>query len=231
VPRIHIQFAPPRLIRFRGRSPSPIFKPIPNSLLRLLIFLELSGRNMAIDSAQFLSSPMRASISGGIFPVSFLVTTQRRHGQAIPLGCARHNLGDERERKKQPRLQTNSTHQTDFNFSKTRSMTSSLFKLAVSPWMNPLQSGKRLWASLRTDEVQHALICANQIRHDSSSGSVLVDGYVIPLTEPRCHELPLYLRDFTDGHVPITTVPAEEARLWKHLLPAVVERCRHSWVH
>ena len=76
------------------------------------------------------------------------------------------------------------------------------------------------------------LLFVNSLCHDSSSGSVLLDAFVVPLTIARIEslmpELQRLARDKTHLTIAITR---EEEIMWKQMLPALVERCRVSWTH
>ena len=75
------------------------------------------------------------------------------------------------------------------------------------------------------------ILLTTALRHDRDTGAILLDGYVIPLTGAYIPELILAAKSLHDTQ-PINIVISEpESILWKHLLPALVERCRHGWTH
>ena len=74
----------------------------------------------------------------------------------------------------------------------------------------------------------YTLIFINGVRLDLASHTVVVDACVLPLTA----EVMLHLSDAIEkisGFMRTFTKP-DEVKAWKHLLPAVTERCR-KWSH
>ena len=76
----------------------------------------------------------------------------------------------------------------------------------------------------------HTLLFANSVRHDLDLGSIVMDAYVVPLTEPRVRKLMPALGKVIDSKVVAVKLSPGESKLWKSLLPALAERCR-SWRH
>ena len=76
----------------------------------------------------------------------------------------------------------------------------------------------------------YTLIFVNDIRLDLASNTIVADACVIPLSQQNLGKLsPASMRLSGFGVVAINTSD-DEARLWKHLLPALAERCR-TWKH
>ncbi|KAF9026964.1 hypothetical protein BDZ89DRAFT_952571 [Hymenopellis radicata] len=71
----------------------------------------------------------------------------------------------------------------------------------------------------------------NGLKYDSSSTTVIADGYVLPLRDalmPNIHaEFEQFLNLSNARHI---TIYKGERYMWKHILPALVERCR-TWSH
>lgn len=78
----------------------------------------------------------------------------------------------------------------------------------------------------------HTLIFVNSMRHDLDLGSVVLDAWVLPLTDERVHKLGAALQDLMSAKPrPLgVCVSDRESILWKRLLPALAERCR-TWKH
>ena len=76
----------------------------------------------------------------------------------------------------------------------------------------------------------HTLLFANSVRHDLDLGSIVMDAYIVPLTEPRVRQLMPALGKLTDSKVVAVKLSPGESTLWKSVLPALAERCR-SWKH
>ncbi|THH20277.1 hypothetical protein EW146_g1035 [Bondarzewia mesenterica] len=78
----------------------------------------------------------------------------------------------------------------------------------------------------------HTLFFVNDMRLDLSSHTVVLDAYVLPNTAMLIQPgMKLALRRLQEQGVLQTVTVGEEIRAWKHLLPALVERCRWSWTH
>ena len=92
----------------------------------------------------------------------------------------------------------------------------------------------KLWNafSLATKNDSDILIFANALRHDRDSGSICLDAHVVPLTRSRISLLSMSLqRLVTKGKLLSIRLAENEEILWKHVMPALVERCRVSWEH
>ncbi len=95
-------------------------------------------------------------------------------------------------------------------------------------------SSGRKWQAFRlvVQNDSDTLIFANTLRHDKDSGSICLDAHVVPLTPQRIQNLSRVLvRTLGAQQVLGIKVSEHEESLWKHVMPAFVERCRHSWKH
>lgn len=75
------------------------------------------------------------------------------------------------------------------------------------------------------------ILFASGLRHDRDSGSIVMDAYVMPLTRARITKVLPALQNYVKAQPLSITMSAEESELWKQLLPALAERCRHTWIH
>lgn len=75
------------------------------------------------------------------------------------------------------------------------------------------------------------MLFASSLRHDRDSGSLVMDAYVMPLTHARITKVLPALQNYVKAKPLSIVVSKEESNLWKHLLPAIAERCRHTWTH
>ncbi|KAL6305504.1 hypothetical protein BKA93DRAFT_216465 [Sparassis latifolia] len=80
--------------------------------------------------------------------------------------------------------------------------------------------------------VVHTIFFISELRFDLHSHTVICDGYVLSMTAqilaiPRMLEL--FKKLILGTHRLV--VDKRETQAWKHLLPALVERCRISWQH
>lgn len=76
------------------------------------------------------------------------------------------------------------------------------------------------------------IIFVNAIRMDLPMHSVLCDGYVLTLTPQIMERIwPPWQELVESDQVCSLTLYDGERRGWKHLLPALVERCRTNWKH
>lgn len=118
------------------------------------------------------------------------------------------------------------------NFSRSLfDMKESLALLFTSFACKHRSSGRKYQAfRLAVDNDSDTLIFANALRHDQDSGSICLDAHVVPLTPPRVQKLHRALTKTASQMLSIR-LSDQEAILWKHILPALVERCRHSWQH
>jgi hypothetical protein len=74
------------------------------------------------------------------------------------------------------------------------------------------------------------LIFATAIRHDLDKGSILLDAYVVPLTESRVEEMPQALQSFVNSKALLVFLSDKQCVLWKQLIRSLADRCR-TWVH
>lgn len=96
--------------------------------------------------------------------------------------------------------------------------------------LHPRCPGKmfRLYVLTEGDKVD-AFIISNAIHHDRDSGSIFLDAFVVPLT-PEVAKSGLVQPTLNANRKEIIDTAREEMILWKHLIPAAVERCR-TWEH
>ncbi|KAK2867969.1 hypothetical protein FQN49_003287 [Arthroderma sp. PD_2] len=76
----------------------------------------------------------------------------------------------------------------------------------------------------------NVLIFISCLRLEMSNQSVVLDGAVVPLTTSLVPKIEPVLRHFAAHGIRGIRVDDDELLLWKHVLPAYVERCR-SWKH
>jgi hypothetical protein len=76
----------------------------------------------------------------------------------------------------------------------------------------------------------HTLIFVNDIRLDLASHTIVADACAIPLSQQNLDKLSPALERLTGADLCLIHTPDDEAKLWKHLLPALAERCR-TWKH
>ncbi|THZ83132.1 hypothetical protein D6C84_05200 [Aureobasidium pullulans] len=96
--------------------------------------------------------------------------------------------------------------------------------------LHPRFPGKifRLYVLTEGDKVD-AFIISNAIHHDRDSGSIFLDAFVVPLT-PEVAGSGLIQPTLNANRKETIETAREEMILWKHLIPAAVERCR-TWEH
>ncbi|KAK5627044.1 hypothetical protein RRF57_002759 [Xylaria bambusicola] len=76
----------------------------------------------------------------------------------------------------------------------------------------------------------HVIIMASKIRIDLSNRAVVLDCAVLPLYDEIIGKLANFLGLLTSYGLVGIQVDDEEMQLWKHVIPAYVERCR-QWQH
>ncbi|TGJ78966.1 hypothetical protein E0Z10_g9806 [Xylaria hypoxylon] len=76
----------------------------------------------------------------------------------------------------------------------------------------------------------HVVIIASSLRIDLATRAVVLDCAVLPLHEEIIHKLANFLDPLLSQGLCQIQVDDAELQLWKHVLPACVERCR-QWVH
>ncbi|RYP70723.1 hypothetical protein DL769_004873 [Monosporascus sp. CRB-8-3] len=76
----------------------------------------------------------------------------------------------------------------------------------------------------------HILIFVSNLRIDLASRAVVLDCAILPLHKELMPKLDQFLRALTSRGFIRIKVDDAEMQLWKHVLPAYVERCR-SWEH
>ena len=76
------------------------------------------------------------------------------------------------------------------------------------------------------------LLFIKSLCHDRDTGSILLDAFVVQLTDARMNKVHSPLQNLVQREAVLgVSVTDEEAVLWKQLFPALVERCRFSWEH
>ena len=93
--------------------------------------------------------------------------------------------------------------------------------------------GKKVDSFILTkDGDTDTLLFVKVMHHDLDTGSVFLDGFVVPLTEARVPRVQLHVEKLLQSNNHLTIfIEEKEAVLWKQLFPALVERCRFSWEH
>ena len=82
----------------------------------------------------------------------------------------------------------------------------------------------------RIDGNIHLLIFISSIRLDLPSQSVVIDAAILPITAPLTDFLAKFVADLQSRGIVSIFVDDAELVLWKHAIPAFVERCR-VWNH
>ncbi|KAI9835783.1 MAG: hypothetical protein M1837_003667 [Sclerophora amabilis] len=75
------------------------------------------------------------------------------------------------------------------------------------------------------------LLFASATLHDHDAGSILLDAYIVQLTQSRVKDVLPALSGLTKTNPLTILVSEEESVLWKNLTPALAERCRFTWSH
>lgn len=76
----------------------------------------------------------------------------------------------------------------------------------------------------------HVLFLGSSLRLDAANSTVVLDAAVLPLTLPLVHKIRPFLEAINELPSATLTVDDNELRLWKEVIPAMVERCR-TWEH
>lgn len=96
---------------------------------------------------------------------------------------------------------------------------------------NPDASKKKFNGFILTTENScNTLVFAKYMRHDRNTGSILLNGFVVPLHDRKTTEF----RDaiaLARKKLLILKISDGESALWRQLLPALVERCKDGWEH
>ena len=76
------------------------------------------------------------------------------------------------------------------------------------------------------------VLFAHALRHDHDANSVVIDAFVVPLTDDRVDNLATPIGNLVnDNDSPSFNISENEKKLWKKAMPAFVERCRSTWSH
>lgn len=85
---------------------------------------------------------------------------------------------------------------------------------------------------LEVDKAIDTIILINCARHDLHGSSVVLDALIIPLDESRGRRLKNAVKVLVQRlNMNVLSISKEENVLWKHLMPAFVERSRFAWTH
>ena len=76
----------------------------------------------------------------------------------------------------------------------------------------------------------HILVFVSSLKLDLANHTVVLDAAVLPLHNPLMSKIEQFLGTLTKTGFCNINVNSDELRLWKQILPAWVERCRH-WEH
>jgi hypothetical protein len=95
-----------------------------------------------------------------------------------------------------------------------------------------LQGGKASIFGINnpSDDGIHILILVSSMKLDLTNSSVVLDAAVLPLRHDIVHKISPFLQSLTSGGMAQIKVDSDELRLWKQLLPGMVERCQ-TWKH
>ena len=76
------------------------------------------------------------------------------------------------------------------------------------------------------------ILFVSDLRFDLHSHTVICDAYVLPLTHLVLPKIETMLTELVQhGNICQVPLPEGEVRALKQLMPALVERCRSSWMH
>lgn len=76
----------------------------------------------------------------------------------------------------------------------------------------------------------HVIFLGSSLRLDAANSTVVLDAAILPLTLPLVHKIRPFLEEINELPSATLTVDDNELRLWKEVIPAMVERCR-TWEH
>ncbi|DAA77548.1 TPA_exp: Uncharacterized protein A8136_6094 [Trichophyton benhamiae CBS 112371] len=76
----------------------------------------------------------------------------------------------------------------------------------------------------------NVIVLMSSLRLEAANQSMVIDAAVIPLTIDLVMEMYSSLHDLTNRGMKTLKISDDELRLWKHVLPAFVDRCR-TWKH
>ena len=76
----------------------------------------------------------------------------------------------------------------------------------------------------------YTLLFVNCVRYDLDLGSIVMDAYVVPLTDSSAQELKTAHTKLQETNMISLDVSQAEFTLWKNLMPVLAERCR-TWEH
>lgn len=76
----------------------------------------------------------------------------------------------------------------------------------------------------------HVIFLGSSLRLDAANSTVVLDAAILPLTLALVHKIRPFLEAISELPSATLTVDDNELRLWKEVIPAMVERCR-TWMH
>lgn len=76
----------------------------------------------------------------------------------------------------------------------------------------------------------HVIFLGSSLRLDAANSTVVLDAAILPLTLKLVHKIRPFLEAINELPSATLTVDDNELRLWKEVIPAMVERCR-TWMH
>ncbi|KAH9846882.1 hypothetical protein C2E23DRAFT_539520 [Lenzites betulinus] len=98
-----------------------------------------------------------------------------------------------------------------------------------------IQGGPRSRVFALRDEASggkmDTMFFVSELRYDLACHTVVCDAFVLCLTPQLAYAAGPALRAVMEKPVEVVRVYGDEMRTWKHLLPALVERCRAAWKH
>ena len=98
----------------------------------------------------------------------------------------------------------------------------------VTPWLKCFGLGLKSGKSGDCD----ILLFARALRHDYDVNSIVIDAFVVPLTESRSLKLMAPIAKMVKNKDSLNRkITEKEEEIWKKALPAFVERCRSTWAH
>lgn len=82
------------------------------------------------------------------------------------------------------------------------------------------------------DDNSWTIIVVNDLRYDFDNASIVLNAFVLCLTKSRLKKVRGLIEELLDGKMIQVNMSRDEEVLFKHMLPALVERCRgKAWNH
>ena len=99
---------------------------------------------------------------------------------------------------------------------------------------NAKRPGRSSWFGLHCESNGgvHIILYISSIRLDNANHTIILDGGALPLVVTQMSKLEKHLSEITNPQFKLVQVKVDERelKLWKSILPALVERCR-KWEH